>query len=368
MLRKLICHRRCVTVRVFISRFSYMKLNTSIAGLALGAALLFALSAASVAAPTPPASPTPKPPTASEPVAKVYDPTAPGAALPVTPKANIPEQEAIPAAAAKAFLWEVKSKANVMYLFGTIHVGKRSFYPLQPQVQDALNASRRLVVEADITNSDGMGNIVSVINYKAPDNLEKHIPPALFGRLKIQLARLQIPLEAVRPMKPYLIGGFLTIAEFSKLGYDMNLGVDGYLIAKSKDDRRPILELESQAAQLRMMDGMSPQLQEAFLENAIRTLESGNAPDQVTGMVNAWQTGDVKLMEEVVRSANMGMRMTDQLDALLLHSRHDEMLKKIANYLDGGVPHFVAVGSLHLLGPKGLVEMLIARGYEVKQL
>ena len=99
-----------------------------------------------------------------------------------------------------------------------------------------------------------------------------------------------------------------------------------------------------------------------------RWLESGNAPDQVTGMVNAWLAGDVSLMQEVAASVNKGKRMTDQLDAVLLHSRHDEMLKKIVYYLEGDVPHFVAVGSLHLLGPKGLVEMLKARGYEVTQL
>ena len=345
-----------------------MKLSTSIVGLALRAIAFFALSTVSAAALTPAAASASAPPAGSEPVANDYDPTRPGIGVPAVPKETKSGPDASPAAATKAFLWEVRSKANVIYLFGTIHVGKRSFYPLQPQVQDALNASRRLVVEADISNNVGMANIVSVINYKAPDNLEKHIPAALFSRLKTQLTRLQIPLQAVRPMKPYLIGGFLTIAEFSKLGYDMNLGVDGYLIAKSRDDGRPVLELESQAAQLRMMDGMSAQLQEAFLENAISTLESGNAPSQVTGMVNAWQTGDVTLMQEVAGSINRGMRMTDQLDAILLHNRHDAMLKKIVDYLDSAVPHFVAVGSLHLLGPKGLVEMLKTRGYEVKQL
>ena len=347
-----------------------MKLTNSTGGLVLAAIALFVLSVAAVAAPSSPSPspPTPKPPPAGEPATKAYDPTKLGDTLPGALKETKPEPESTPAAVTKAFLWEVKSKANVMYLFGTIHVGKRSFYPLQPQVQDALNASKRLVVEANISNDEGMGDIDRVINYKAPDNLEKHIPAALFNRLKIQLARLQIPLEAVRPMKPYLIGGFLTVVEFSKLGYDMNLGVDGYLIAKSKDDGRPVLELESQAAQLKMMDGMSRQLQEAFLENAISTLESGNAPDQVMGMVNAWLAGDVSLMQEVAASINKGKRMTDQLDAVLLHSRHGEMLKKIVNYLEGDVPHFVAVGSLHLLGPKGLVEMLKARGYEVKQL
>ena len=169
-------------------------------------------------------------------------------------------------------------------------------------------------------------------------------------------------------MKPYLIAGFLSIAEFSRLGYDMNLGVDGYLLARAKDVNKAVLELESQAGQLKMLDAMSPALQEAFLDNAISVLESGRAPDQVTGIVNAWQSGDVKLMQDVNATVNKGMRMTDQLDDVLLYSRHEAMLKKIGTYLEGGTPHFIAVGSLHLIGPRGLIELLRAKGYEVKQL
>jgi uncharacterized protein YbaP (TraB family) len=45
------------------------------------------------------------------------------------------------------------------------------------------------------------------------------------------------------------------------------------------------------------------------------------------------------------------------------------MLKKIEGYLnDTRERHFVAVGALHLAGPKGLIEQLKQRGYVVKQL
>lgn len=337
--------------------------------------LAFLVNPAANAAPVDVVAPA-VPPIIAAPAAESYDPTQPAVGT-VKKTAVTPEQpplaaklpvDAVATNNVRAFFWEVKSKTNVMYLFGTIHVGKRSFYPLAPQVEEAFKQSQKLVVEADISNGDGMADIGTIINYKAPDSLDKHIPAALFGRLKTQLVRLQIPLDAVKPMKPYLIGGFLTIAEFSKLGYDMNLGVDGYLIAKAKDDRKPILELESQAGQLKMLNDMSPILQEAFLDNAISTLESGNATDQVTGMVNAWQTGDVSLMQDVGKAVNRYMRMTDQLDDVLLYNRHDAMLKKIETYLAGDVPHFVAVGSLHLVGPRGLVELLKARGFEVRQL
>lgn len=316
------------------------------------------------------------PPTVGAPATQTpYDPTKPAAVapgpivIPVGPAVPVkPLADTVRPGNTKAFLWEIKSKTNVTYLFGTIHVGKPAFYPLPPAVEAALKRSPRLVVEADISNSEGLADIDTIINYKAPDSLDKHISMPLFERLKVQLVRLNIPLDAVKPMKPFLIGGFLSIAEFSKLGYDMNFGVDAYLIAQAKEGNKPILELESQAGQLKMLNDMPPMLQEAFLENAISTLESGKAPDQVTGMVNAWQSGDAGLMQDVARSVNRNMRMTEQLDEVLLHSRHDSMLKKIENYLEGSVPHFVAVGSLHLVGPCGLVEMLKARGFEVRQL
>jgi len=44
------------------------------------------------------------------------------------------------------------------------------------------------------------------------------------------------------------------------------------------------------------------------------------------------------------------------------------MLSKIEIFLAGNQVHLVAVGALHLIGKRGLVEMLKAKGYLVKQL
>ena len=49
-------------------------------------------------------------------------------------------------------------------------------------------------------------------------------------------------------------------------------------------------------------------------------------------------------------------------------ARHESMASKIEGYLnDSKDRHFIAVGSLHLAGPRGLIEMLRKRGYIVRQ-
>lgn len=326
----------------------------------VSAAPAIATSAAPAPAPVVPASAKPTAPSAQT----EYDPTRPGAASPEPGKA-------VPSAAVRAgsrsFLWEVKSKFNTVFLFGTIHVGKAGFYPLADAVEAAFLQSRKLVVEADITRDGGLADVKSLINYPATDSLDQHIPAELYARLNAQLGPLGIPIRAARTMKPYVIAGLLAIAEYQRLGYDMNRGVDAYLIEKARAAAKPILELESPRAQIEMLAGMPAELQEAFLENALIALETKRSSVQVADMVKAWQSGDARLMEEASAVANTGLRSQPRLDDVFLHQRHPGMLKKIEGYLAEREPYFVAVGSLHLVGKGGLLQLLAAKGYEVNQ-
>ena len=293
-----------------------------------------------------------------------YDPTQP-APLATPAAATVPAAESN---TSKSFIWEVRSASNTVYLFGTIHVGKRSFYPLPDAVENALEKSASLVVEADITKTENEENLRPLIAFRPPLSLESQVSAPLYQRLQQQLLRLKLPADGLRELKPYIAGGFIAIAEFTRLGYDRNFGVDAYLIAAAQREKKPVLELESQLGQLRMFDSMSAPLQEAFLDNALTAIEAGKTPEQVTGMVNAWQSGDAKLMQEVTSDVNQGMRQSAEIEELLVYSRHPEMLKKIEGFLADQQPYFVAIGSLHLVGPRGLVELLRAKGYTVRQL
>ena len=270
----------------------------------------------------------------------------------------------------RTLLWEVKSKdgANTLYLFGTIHVGKPSFYPFPATVQAALTASSKIVVEADVTDQSDGAEIGRHLEYGAGDSIEKHISPQLLSRLKVQLERRKIPYASVAKMRPVILGGMLPIVEYVRLGYDMASGLDLALIQQAKREQKPLLQLETALGQMKLLTGMSAPLQEAFLDNALLMIEQGRSGDQVTGVVNAWQLGDAKLMVQLADEAARGQRETEKLDQILLWARHPAMMEKIESYLASGDIHFVAVGSLHLVGPRGLVGLLEQRGYRLRQL
>lgn len=295
-------------------------------------------------------------------------PAAPAASTQVQPAAPAQAQPSAPAASAKHFLWEVKSKTNTLYLFGTVHVGKNSFYPLPDPVEKAFNDSAKLAVEADITNQQAIADAAPLMMYTPPSTVENHITPALAQRLKRYAQANQMPYDALKGLKPFLLGGLLVLTEFAKQGYDQRFGVEGYLIQKAVVKAKPIVELESVAEQMKLLSGLNKQEQEAFLENALATAEKGKAAAQIEGMIAAWQAGDAAKLEETVKQANDGMKMTAALDEKVLYGRNVKMAAKIEEYLKGSESHFVAVGSMHLVGKRGLVELMKAKGYEVKQL
>jgi uncharacterized protein YbaP (TraB family) len=283
------------------------------------------------------------------------------------PAGQPPAAQARSEAPRKSFLWEVRSPTNTVHLFGTIHVGKKEFFPLPPAVEAALKQAAKLVVEADITDQGSMAELVALMTYAPPETLEKYVPAALFARVNAQAARLKLPAQSVRALRPFMAAGMLSVSEFARLGYEAQHGVDAYLIRSARAAMKPVLELESVAGQIRLLAAMPDDLQLAFLDNTLTTLESGLAGEQVIGAINAWQSGDLALMQAVADSVAKGGRELQRLDEILIHGRNVEILKKIEGYLREKEPHFVATGSLHLAGPRGLVAQLKAKGYEVTQ-
>jgi len=275
---------------------------------------------------------------------------------------------AIPVSA-QNLLWEVSSLTNRVYLFGTIHAGKLSWYPLPKTVEDALNESKELVVEADVTNLDAIEAAGGTMAYKPPDSLKTHVAPADYARFLKILPRYKLPESTVVQMKPLMAVSLLVFAEWAREGYSPDYGVDAYLIKRAKAELKPVVELEGAAAQAKLMDSLTDAESRTLFSGTVLALESGLTGEQIEGMVRAWQVGDPAMLLDVSRRYNENVPGAAEFEDLFVWSRHDAMMKKITGWLDDTRDHrFIAIGALHLVGPRGLVELLKNRGYQVRQI
>ena len=272
-------------------------------------------------------------------------------------------------AGAENYLWEISSVTNRVYLYGTMHTGKSSWYPLPGAVEKAYEDATVLVVEADITDENAMAKSSSAMTYVPPDSIRNHVPAEEYARFRKLLPRYSLSEDRVAQMKPFTAASLLIFSEWARLGFLPQYGIDAYFIKKAKAELKPIVEIEGVDTQIRLLASLTDKESLTLFKGTLDALEGGIAAEQVAGMAGAWQSGDPQLMLDIARRYNERIPGAREFEEKFVWSRHDDMMKKIEGYLNGSRDrHFVAGGALHLAGPRGLVELLRARGYLVRQL
>ena len=265
----------------------------------------------------------------------------------------------------RGLFWKVEKDGRTSYLLGTVHAWKREWLPLNPTIEKAFAGSKTLVVELDAANMD-MGSAVQRMLLAGSDTLEARIGKSLYEQTTAEAARLQVPEAAIAKVKPW--GAMLVLAatKLQQLGFSPDTGIDNYLIQKANASGKRVIELESGDQQLAMMDALSARLQIAmlseFVANSDRTLQV------INDIVSAWKKGDADAAFKLNQKGFDDTEAKREFDDKFLYQRDVAMTRKIEELLRQPGPHFIAVGSLHLVGPKSIVEQLKAKGYRVEQI
>jgi uncharacterized protein YbaP (TraB family) len=264
------------------------------------------------------------------------------------------------------FLWEIRSATGTVYLLGSIHYLKKEVYPLPGVIEDAFRASDILAVEAnvdDLTQLD-IQKLMDRAFYQGDDSLEKHLSGETLALLKKELDEYGIPVELVYRQKPWFVALTLTSLELLTLGFDPDYGIDRHFLAEA-EGKKKIVELESLDYQIDLLSSFSDVDQELFLLYTLRDLHLMNK--QGEELLEAWRTGDTKMMRSLVFRDGYGERPISGIYEKLLYERNRSMSSRIEGFLRTKETCFVVVGAAHLIGGKGILETLRNKGYAVKQ-
>jgi uncharacterized protein len=284
------------------------------------------------------------------------------------PQATAPTPQQVQAAQAKAkdrgFLWRVTKDGRTHHLFGTIHVGKLEWAFPGAKVRAALAEAQTVAFELDPLDPA----IQSSLRTASAGSGNAKLPPALDAQLQREIARACIPAQALAGLHPLMQAMTATMVDAARDGLQVAYGQEFVLAGAARARKLRTVSLETAERQLAAIIPSDPAQAERTLAGALEQMQSGLGRRVLQRMAAAWERGDLQEIESYERWCDCVK--TDD-DRALLQALNDERNPAMAERIEAlhgqGQRLFVAVGALHMTGPKALPVLLEARGFEVER-
>lgn len=265
-----------------------------------------------------------------------------------------------------AFLWEIESPNNTVYLLGSIHLLRETDYPLSQPIQAAFDDAENLVFEVNIADTESPQTLNTFFQAALPDSPEEVIYHALdadtYQLAQETAAELGLPFDGFNSFEPWAFYVNISVFKLLQLGFDPAYGVDSYLFNEATQAGKDILALETLEEQLGFLDSLSAPIQADLVEQTL--LELDTMETVMETMVDAWQIGDVPTFEGLILDGFVDFE--EAYDALLAQ-RNQNWMPSIESFINQQEDYLVVVGAAHLVGEDSVVQLLQDKGYVVEQ-
>ncbi|HEV7551342.1 MAG TPA: TraB/GumN family protein [Candidatus Angelobacter sp.] len=262
-------------------------------------------------------------------------------------------------------MWKATSPTATVYLVGSIHLGDSSMYPLPGEVESAFAAAKALVVEINIKKADQakMAGLIEKYGlYTGGDSLSKHLSRETQATLDDYCTRHNVPRQGMEQLKPWVVAVTIAAMAWQQAGEEPSLGIDMHFLDEVKPPQR-IDELETMESQLSIFAQASEEEQQNMLAAILK--QGDRTKDLIKRTQAAYVSGDPDAVKKIMdEQDDVGSK---SLEKKLLDDRNVTMTAKMEEYLKGKDPIFVVVGAAHIVGDKGIAQLLRDKGYKVEQ-
>jgi len=273
------------------------------------------------------------------------------------------------------FLWRAESKRKkhkgVVYVTGSIHLGRPDLYPMHPAIEAAYGEADILAVEMDIGDpaaSAAMAQELMKVALLPEGTTLKDLVGDRYEELKQALWERQVPMVFADPRRPLFVSMTLSLLEAVRTGWSPDLGVDKHFLDRARQDGKTILELEGMERQLALFTDISLEAQTKTLLDSLDMLGAMGAwVDRAWEAVRAGDDAALMALEAIETGADEQSAEAAEFDDAMLGDRNREMVGKLVEHIrTGDGVMFVVVGALHLPGEDGIVPLLEGtRGLQV---
>lgn len=272
----------------------------------------------------------------------------------------------LPLAQAASPVWAIRGAHNTLYLAGSVHLLPAQDSALPAAIDRAYTSSAKLVMELDLGKLDPLaasGWMLEHGTLPPGTHLSDVIGAPLYRRVSTAAGSLGLPTEALESQAPWVVSLELADLEFVRLGLDPQKGVEEQLVARTRTDGKPTAGLETLTEELGGLAELPREDQVRMLDQTLSDLD--DSPQEMRAVVAAWRQGDAAKLAQLLSSEYQEFPALYQE---LVTARNRRWLPQIEALLRGGDSCLVVVGSLHLVGEGGLLQLLRKDGFTPQQL
>ena len=263
-------------------------------------------------------------------------------------------------------VWVVESATTKLYLCGTIHLLRSQDFPLPTAYETAYADSQKLVFELPpgVAHDPQLAvKMRTAGTYEGNDTLSAKVGRETWSALGQWAKSHGLSVSAFDKFRPWFAALTISATEYALLGADPDRGVDQIFETRSRKDGKAGEGLETLEFQLGLFTSLSEAHQQELLEQTLAEVKT--LPTQFEKMISSWRVGDADALHEMLFEE--AEKYPELLDAFLTQ-RNARWINQLEGYLATKEHVMVLVGTGHLGGKGGVIDLLKARGYKVTKL
>jgi uncharacterized protein YbaP (TraB family) len=252
-------------------------------------------------------------------------------------------------------LWQIEHKNSdkKSYVFGTMHVKDKRVFDFSDALMPAIQNSEAFALEV---HPDSISDSFGKTFYKQTDeNIYKRIlSPKEYERLNDKFKQINgVSLDSFSLKNPMIIESMLT--EDSKKKDDKDTFLDAYLYAVANSLDREILGLEKAQDQIPLIKDLDD---ETIRENILDLVDTDTKEyhNYLNELTQLYYQGNIDKI--LLKAHGFGT-----IDSVLI-KRNRVMVNSLMNIMADKTV-FAAVGTAHLPGKYGILELMRDEGYKV---
>lgn len=258
-----------------------------------------------------------------------------------------------------SLLWKVSGKnlSKPSYIFGTIHLICKDDYFFTPKMKEALESSKKLMLEVDLSDPNTATSMQSHLmlpdGQKLKDFFDSEEEYQTFA--KQMKSQHDLDVDFFSQFKPFMLISMLSIKSQSCAteSYEMSL------MKMASQKNMEVDGLETSLSQLEIFDQMPKKDIKNMLLSSLEAADSTN--HEFANMIRFYKDQNIDALYTLITSSpDIAGHETE-----LISGRNIKWMNKLMIEMKDQTC-FVAVGAGHLGGEKGLLQLLRQEGYTLE--